>query len=734
MCGDDKGISVSGLGKLRRQRRSCDSCHQRKTRCDGPIPDGCSNCLAFGSPCTYLQPTRKRGPKDKLVEELRRTVACLETKLRALSICSLCAQPLKVQEKAGSVFSQEDVAIPVPTDAEHPLAEDDFAHVELADRFNTLALKNGFFGASSSFALVNSAIQVKEQFLGRPTTQHSRRPRFWDMLPWEKEEYDQQPQYAYPESDLVASLLDLYFTNVHPIIPVLHRPSFERSVEEGVHLKDLQFGRTLLVILGVASRYSDDPRVFVEGDASLSAGWKFVKQVQVVRKFFEPTLYDVQFYCLMALFSIGTSAPQTSWMYIALGMRCLQHRGEHRRKSKDAKWDPSHELWKRAFWSLCSLDRVMCVFAGRPPGIHTEDYDVELPLEVDDEYLEHGFTQPAGKPSLLSYFVCHVRLCEILGDALRRLYASRKSKGLMGWSGSEWEQRVVAELDSDMNEWLDTVPPHLRWDPERRPDAFLDQSAGLYATYYHTQITIHRQYIHKETGFSPSLSICTSAARSALHVADVWLQKFRRQPLPSLINAVFVSGVILLLNIFGSKRVGVSIDKNPDVARVRTAMSFLKFAEARWQPAGRIWELLQELHSLDGHLCLKSPPIHAAEPGASNAAVAEPITTSSQHKFSTNHTEPFAPPPDRPWNNMHPSRLPLSNNPNLSIEQLLADTAEYDTLLLDPPLNSAASGDASGLANTHMLDDEFMSLWAAAPIDFTAQSLGEWDAYIATTM
>ncbi|KAJ6557304.1 fungal-specific transcription factor domain-containing protein [Mycena vulgaris] len=300
-----------------------------------------------------------RGNAGQITQQLRRKNASLEAKLRSLSICSLCAQPLEPQSylnspsTSGSVFASESSDASIPTDAEHPPAEDDFSHVELADRFRMLSLnsmKDKFFGAASSFTLVSNVIAVKEIYLGRPAAKHSRRPLFWDTLPWEKEEYDQRPQYVYPASDLIASLLDLYFTHVHPTFPLLHRPSFERSVAEELHLKDVQFGAGLLVVLGLASRYSDDPRVFVEGDAALSAGWKFVKQVQIVRKVFEPTLYDVQFYCLMVLFSLGTSAPQSSWLYLGLGIRSLQHRGEHRRKTKDKVFDPEEERWKRAFW------------------------------------------------------------------------------------------------------------------------------------------------------------------------------------------------------------------------------------------------------------------------------------------------------------------------------------------------------------------------------------------------
>jgi hypothetical protein len=120
---------------------------------------------------------------------------------------------------------------------------------------------------------------------------------------------------VYPANDLIISLLDLYFTTVHPTIPILHRPSFERSVAEGLHLTDTDFGGTLLSVLAVASRvsslcvfpvliticlsqYSDDPRVFVDGITPLSSGWKFASQVRILPKLSLPTIHEVQMYCV----------------------------------------------------------------------------------------------------------------------------------------------------------------------------------------------------------------------------------------------------------------------------------------------------------------------------------------------------------------------------------------------------------------------------------------------------
>ncbi|KAJ7758566.1 fungal-specific transcription factor domain-containing protein [Mycena maculata] len=727
--------SGSQKTKQRRPQRSCDFCRQRKIRCDGPSGAGtkCSNCLAFGVSCTYVDPARKRGPKSKLVEELKQRVgelgqknAALEAKLRSLSICSLCSRPLQSQSDGHSppsVFHDIPENCTSPPDADRPSAEE---KDELAERFRQISIggmKGKFFGSASSFALVTSAlvvrtsrrnvhsiahlVQEKEKYLGGPSlvASHSRRRLYWERLPWEMELYEQRSHYVYPPRDLIASLLKLYFAHVHPSLPVLHRPSFEQDVAEGLYLKDSKFGATLLVALALASRYSDDPRVLVDGETTLSAGWKFIAQVQIVRRYFDPTLHEVEFYCLMTMFSLGTSAPQNAWLYIGLGIRFLQHRGEHRRKRDGHKFE--EERWNRVFWSFFALDRMVCTFLGRPAAIHIEDYNVEPPLEVDDEYWEHGFTQPLGKPSVLSFFVYFLRLCEILGDTLRRIYASQNLKIRMGWTSTEWDQSTVAELDSRMNDFLDSIPPHLRWDPDRQ-GVFFNQSAILYATYYYIQITIHRPFIQQQNALAaPSLFICTTAARSALHVADVWLNRVHHLPFLWLQNSVFVSAVILLLNLFGSKRAGLPIDTNKDLAQVETALRLLKLAETWWQPAGRLWELVQELQSLDGSFVRPRNEldlVYCGGPGIIEFLRDTPPPACMRVGEGLGATSGV---PNKVYAQAQPGQ---SFKPGTSIEQLLADATGEDP-------NIPA-------------DDEMMSMWTAAPTDF--MNINQWDAYIGT--
>ncbi|CAK5284253.1 unnamed protein product [Mycena citricolor] len=280
--------------KQRRPNRSCDTCRTRKSNAPKDAP--CSNCVDFGATCTYLELPKKRGPKNRLVDELRKQNASLEARLRAASVCALCSQPL--DRDRPTPFRNEH------TTGSHMISpqewnEDDEDDDELTaklSQFSISAMKNKYFGTVSTYSLANNAIQAKETKVGRPMAANYKRMVFWQTPAWEKAYYNDQPHYTFPEDDLMVSLVQLYFDRIHPTFPILHRPTFQRSLAEGLHFRDPHFATMLLALLAMASRHSNDPRVFADGYSAASAGWKFVAQTQPLRKTFEPSIYHVQFY------------------------------------------------------------------------------------------------------------------------------------------------------------------------------------------------------------------------------------------------------------------------------------------------------------------------------------------------------------------------------------------------------------------------------------------------------
>ncbi|KAJ7169255.1 fungal-specific transcription factor domain-containing protein [Mycena crocata] len=554
----------------------------------------------------------------------------------------------------------------------------------------------------------------------------SRRLQYWTFKPWGKT-IIRRHNYSFPPAQLMRELVGLYFEHVNVYLPLLHRPTFERSVGMGLHFRDNGFAATLLLVCAVASRWSTDPRVMALGGTqhpsaansdlrNLACGWGWFDQVPPGgdHLFGQATLYELQYYCLAALFLEGTSAPQAGWTLIGVGLRLAQDVGAHRRASSD---EPSieRELYKRAFWVLVYMDRTSSAGTGRPCAIQNDDFDLDPPIEVDEEYWEHPthpFQQPPGIPSRVSFFNALLRLNHLLAFALKMLNSPRKLWAVFQTDDS-FEENAVAELDSALNDWRDQMPEHLRWDPLRRDQTFFDQSVALHCGYYHLQMMIHRPFIPVVRESSPmalpSLAICSSAARACANMVDVQRQRKGHVPVFINVSAVFTSGILLLLNVWSGKRTGLVQESSRDIENVHKCMEVLRLCEQRWQAAGLIWDILAELASV-GQLQL---PNHG-----------NPRITGYEHEYNgdlrvmetMNHATSL---PLNPTQQYY-TEPPLSESPSHSMPDPCVshysshDDPVYDTQYTSPyasrmPSFSDNIGDPRSIGPTPMAPDVFVS-------------------------
>jgi len=95
--------------------------------------------------------------------------------------------------------------------------------------------------------------------------------------------------------------VDNYFVHMNLIFPLLHRPTFEQSLADNLHLRDARFGAVVLLVAAVGARFSSDPRVYVPGTNAIhSVGCVWFRQVRIELRSFHalPNLYDLQTYCV----------------------------------------------------------------------------------------------------------------------------------------------------------------------------------------------------------------------------------------------------------------------------------------------------------------------------------------------------------------------------------------------------------------------------------------------------
>ncbi|KAF8215501.1 fungal-specific transcription factor domain-containing protein [Mycena galopus ATCC 62051] len=397
------------------------------------------------------------------------------------------------------------------------------------------------------------------------------------------------PRLVFPEDDLLESLTKIYFEQIHPILNILHFPSFQRSIADGLHLRDREFGAVVLMVCSLTSRHSDDPRVFIDGaNSEQSCGWKWFQQVRPCRSPFwwGASLYQLQLIFLSAIYTSGVCIPEECTILAALGVRLAQIAGLNTRVRYYEMEPLTAELCRRVFWMLVATDLIMGVFNGRPSTIMLSDLGVDLPVGCDDEFWGLPKAVQPETPSGGAFVPVFLRLMMIFGRIQRAVYPI---------NGQMCLNQDVLELDSALNNWVSEIPEHLKWDPHQQNQTFLDQSAALYSTYYHAQVLIHRHFIPapgKEDSLPnmtqfPSLAICANAARSCGHVLDVHTRRGRGLlHFPSLLTALFDSAVVLLINVWavtGGRKSRTLDDFSRATADAQNCMRVLRLYEHRWR-------------------------------------------------------------------------------------------------------------------------------------------------------
>ncbi|TFK44759.1 fungal-specific transcription factor domain-containing protein [Crucibulum laeve] len=422
----------------------------------------------------------------------------------------------------------------------------------------------------------------------------TRRPKFWHIPHWElmyEGHHADSPSILpsildhFPPPELAASLIDLYFRHTNTYFPLLHRPTFERQYKERLHHKNMWFTAVCMSIFAVSSRWSEDRRVLSE-DAKLEngewdwskAGWKYFEQgigVHRVRRslFYPATLFEIQTFTLLAMFLRGAEEHPTAWVLISVGIRKAQDIGAHRKKVYRGGVNADNELWKRAFWHLVVFDRIGSAILGRAAGIAEEDFDMELPLEVDDEYWETedpqlAFRQPSGLPSLICSFNLFIKLTQIIAFTMKTVYAIDRVKVFGELRTANWREEVLKQINTAMADWMKDLPEHLIWSEKFNSPVFANQAATLHTTYHLNEMLIYRSFISvppmpgvkRSREYSalpssvsyPALSICIKAAQSCVRIVKSQL-KLGISNIPNTLNVAHLSAGILLLKVWDLK-------------------------------------------------------------------------------------------------------------------------------------------------------------------------------------
>ncbi|KAJ7694466.1 fungal-specific transcription factor domain-containing protein [Mycena olivaceomarginata] len=618
---------------LKRCQRACDVCRKKKR--DGDTR--CNYCVKHKFVCTYVEPatTRSMRPNDPNDLTYSYEPGYIETLKRRLDIAELALQEAELHAPdQADPFTRGIRALANPFLPPHP---DDSAFNDIADSFRALSLNSpGFQGKSSPAMLVTIAVGIKpfqQPAESRVYSQTPPAPKPWTLESWDKRPRD-SPHFTFPADHLMQSLLSLYFSNVNPFVPLLNRSIFEEAVLQGLHFRDLSFGTVLLLVCALGSLYLTPS----SKENRERMAWNWYDQVELCGHSLghQPTLYDLQAYCLATQFLSCAGNLRSAWNIVGFGVRLAQEIGAHRKGGSVTT--ATAELEKRALWILLFFDTQLSGALGRSSSLEPLDIDISLPLEFDDE------VESNDNPSTLAFFNCLLNLYRIVNFTLRSLYTLSLDRIQMDPSPDV--PSIAAKLDWALDQWLASVPGHLRWTPNLL-DAplFCDQSAALYCFYYYTRILIHRPLIPgvlSASALPPSamlaLGICASAARACVAVASTQLDRRPDDPLSLSQTPVFTAAMLLVLNRWSGA------GEVEDLQLVRKAIEVLGSQQARWPSSGFLMDILERVMCLDESEVSSTPwnNLMCDLDGFVSATIAYPsVEPGISHQFTSGHREPI---------------------------------------------------------------------------------------------
>ncbi|KAF6760705.1 fungal-specific transcription factor domain-containing protein [Ephemerocybe angulata] len=502
---------------------------------------------------------------------------------------------------------EKDFRDPRPTDDSTKLSEN-FRKNAMLD-----SIRSRLFGPSSIVMIVKGALDLS---LGSTdvtvaTLMKTKRPEYWNVRPWEIPAPEpKHAPYVFPERDLLHDLIAKYFAYSNTTLPLLNRVIFERGVKAGLHLVDNAFGGTVLGVCAVGALYSKDPRVCLP-EANFdeqSGGYRYFRQLRLKYLYSEPpSLYEMQMHTLALSFLRGSSRMEQAWYLLGATLRAAQDIGLHRKKPGDSgKATVEDELRKRVFFCLLGTDQIISDLQGRPAMMKRCDWDLDYPVDCDDQFWESenpelAFKQPVDRPSSISFFIRHLQLLSIYEEAHDAFYSARMPVPPNGLPLDEWNEKRLAEFDSALNQWVDGVPAHLRWDPNGLDSVFSIQSTALFTSFYWIQILIHRPFIaskNKSTLSFSSMAICTNAARAIVRI--MYAQSHKGILLPLAAISLYLSGIILLVNMWRGRKAGILLDEQRETETVYQCVKVLRMYNRSWHWTGRFGDILSSLLKFNG--------------------------------------------------------------------------------------------------------------------------------------
>ncbi|KAG5953323.1 hypothetical protein E4U53_006057 [Claviceps sorghi] len=500
--------------------QACDRCRSKKIRCDGVRPT-CSQCASVGFECrTSDQLSRRafpRGYTESLEERVRQLESevvelkdLLDEKDEKLDMLSV----LYGNHQRRSSIASTSHTLPSPgtssskaSPSPASLSKEDSFRVQGSPLLFGVENSDPYLMGPSSGRSFIVSFKRKLQELGQSFTEFN--PEAFlhaqgcaPLTSGESGTTSRPPPRIFSDR-----CVNVFFQEMAPLFPVLHKPSFLRIYEEFVSDPErvkcrCKIAQLYLVfaIAGISSQNPDWQQI-----AICEQQWDKAVQSLVL----ENTMSTLQCLVLALLYCTLRADNKRIQHFKGLAVGLSHRLGLHQSQKRLSFGVLALETRKKVFWTLYTLDCFSSATLGLPKLLREVDIQAEYPFDVDDEYIMDNGFQPTlpGEYTRLSSGLALFRMSRILARILENNYPSVVHH--------ELSLRQMSSLDGELDAWYENLPMHLRLKfSQDKPSTDITSSRSpiLALAFYHVRALIHRPAIGSSLG--------AKAAPALLSVAD----------------------------------------------------------------------------------------------------------------------------------------------------------------------------------------------------------------------
>lgn len=548
--------------KRRRVTRACDVCRRKKVKCDGKQP--CIHCTVYSYRCAYEEPNvrNRRNPGIPTPSDVNADFASHHRPPAPDFASGFLMLPGTIPHDRLDIGESQASVLSAALAASNSEALQ--ALQVLLPRIN---VRGGHLDTHKLSKIVNylrsknagiaSLGDITDLYLDGPSPLTP--PVIFDPPSVSSNEGNpvgREIRLVLPPKATALQLIYTTWNKACVLFRFYHRPSLLEEVEflysmdpvnyTGRQQKFLPF---LYLILACGLLFSRLNELSKDNDSLEDDGFNYFLEA---RKLIDITnvgdISQIQTIVMMIMYLQCLARLSTCYLYIGIAMRSALKEGLHRNllifQSLKRRLDPIEiDTRKRLFFTIYKMDIYINSLLGLPRSVHEDEFDQEMPEELDDENITRDALNYDAQNGRISSSACanhHTKLMMVMSHVVRDLYPI-KVRGLSEKKNRLGVHERVTKLEMELKTWLTNLPAELKpSDPSDDnsgsgvPEKFVLANCYLHLAFLNCQIMLYRPFIHyisnEQTPTSDPKSLirgrnCIKVARTVVKLANKMIDK-----------------------------------------------------------------------------------------------------------------------------------------------------------------------------------------------------------------